>query len=124
MKLITLDNLKIISEKIKDKQTAKEIIPITSTYCDIDSAIPNTIYVASSGVTVFAINGFDTTDSMIDEYEFIFYTPSSDLTFYLPDYVFWANGEIPSIEAYTMYELNIRRSEDKFMAVLIGFKAI
>lgn len=124
MKLITLDNLKIISEKIKDKQTAKQIISITSSNCNIDLANPNTIYVASSGVTGFAINRFNTTDSLIDEYEFVFHTSSSNMTFYLPDYVCWANGEIPNIEADVMYELNIRRSNDKFMAVLIGFKTI
>lgn len=93
----------------------------------------NTIYVqetvsVASPLSVVCISAFEETTDVYVEYVLIFQTAQGAPQIILPDYVKWANGSIPTIEAYTTYELNIARSllagEATYCAVLTPFKSV
>ena len=92
---------------------------------------PNTIYWSDENSEVI-IENFVTTDNVVDEYYVHFYTSDGLEALYItmPDFVMWANGDIPTIEVNTHYELSIVKtsmmvgSENYFKAVLTPFKSI
>ena len=99
---------------------------------------PNTIYVqagdsATDSLLLLSIDAFEETSDAYAEYViiFIFNSPrAADDTIILevPSYIKWANGEVPTLEANVVYELNIARSvvaeQVSYNAVLIPFKSI
>lgn len=98
----------------------------------VDSGIlstiqPNTIYVATSvgEVTISAIEA-PTRDSA--QYAIHFSTSDTFTTLSLPSNVLWANGQLPTIEGNTYYELSIAATKHGesyvYKAVLTPFKPL
>jgi hypothetical protein len=83
---------------------------------------PNTLYVVN-GNGDLTIEGFDTTDNVVDEYT-VHFVGGSAIT--LPGYVKWANGVATESERGVLYELSVIRTNiantDYFKAVLTPFK--
>lgn len=116
------------------------IIPSSGTITFIDNDYhtamkANTIYIQGGNpnndvLESLYIENFEETDDAYAEYVIIFTFNSfpffGDLS--LPEYVKWANGEIPNIEENVIYELNIARSavagEISYCAVLTPFKSV
>jgi hypothetical protein len=98
---------------------------------NITNMRPNTIYWSDENCEV-SIENFVTTDNVVDEYYVHFYTSDylESISIEMPDFVMWANGDIPIIEENTHYELSIVKtsmmvgSEIYFKAVLTPFKSI
>lgn len=95
---------------------------------------PNTIYVYDSGTILkhLTVYEFEDTSELYAEYSVIFKLEigsdedTADVS--LPEYVLWANGVIPQVEAGVTYELSITRTKlrggEVFNAVLTPFKAV
>lgn len=138
-KLITLDNLEIVSGKIKDKQdilvsgtniktingesilgegdiatdsinTQATVIETTST--TLDAIQPNVVYRVTTIATSLVINSFS--DPVIDDtaavYSVVFNTATSGVSLSVPESVKWANGAVPAIEGQRLYELNFLKT--------------
>lgn len=95
---------------------------------------PNTIYVYDSGTILkhLTVYEFEDTSELYAEYSVIFKLEigSDEDTAHvsLPEYVLWANGVIPQVEAGVTYELSITRTKlrggEVFNAVLTPFKTL
>lgn len=95
---------------------------------------PNTIYVYDSGTILkhLTVYEFEDTSELYAEYSVIFKleigSDEDTAQVSLPEYVLWANGVIPQVEAGVTYELSITRTKlrggEVFNAVLTPFKAV
>lgn len=83
---------------------------------------PNTLYVVNGNGNL-TIEGFNTTDNVVDEYT-VHFVGGSAIT--LPEDVKWANGVAPEIESSVLYELSVVRTNisntNYFKAVITPFK--
>ena len=91
---------------------------------------PNKTYIISEPISLLHINGFGTTEALGDEYNVIFKAEGGGtfLTIVNVDYLFWANGTIPTMEESAVYELSIQRVRisgcDMYNVVVTPFKVI
>ena len=107
----------------------------------IDAVQPNVITIITYPIPSLYIEGFTTSSSKHDEYTIIFSTSAEEPEapgMALPDYVLWANGNIPTLEWHTVYELSITRDflkilpeggtnyveQSIYKAVLTPFKSV
>ena len=110
-----------IAKKV-DKLSIQNVTATTLT----GSLQPNTIYNCIDTLTGISINSI-ISNGEHDEYVIAF-RGTTDMPISLPDSVYWANGEIPTIESDTEYELNIVSrtigAQTFYKAVLVPFKRI
>ena len=110
-----------IADAIKVVQ--KEVVSISTP--TIELLQPNKIYVNHNGrISDLTISSLDTTTNLVDEYTLHFGTSGAGIVS-CPDYVKWANGEVPTLAAGAVYELSIVKttisSTNYFKAVLTRF---
>ena len=91
------------------------------------SISPNTVYNCTTALTNLTISSFSITSEVYEEYTMLFKS-NDTTTLTLPSDVYWANGEIPQIEADTEYELSITKrtigDSNIFKAILVPFKTV
>lgn len=110
-----------IADAIKAVQ--KEVVSISTP--TIASLQPNKIYINNIGrLSDLSISSLEVTTNLIDEYTLHFGTSGAGLVT-LPDYVKWANGEVPTLAGGAVYELSIVKTTisglEYFKAVLTRF---
>lgn len=110
-----------IADAIKAVQ--KEVVSISTP--TIELLQPNKIYVNNIGrLSNLTISSLETTTNLIDEYTLHFGTSGAGLVS-LPNYVKWANGEVPTLAGGAVYELSIVKTTisglEYFKAVLTRF---
>lgn len=141
---ITLSREDITTKAIVDDSTVQDIVDSFATKDYVDTQIraaqkevvsintpviellqPNKIYVNNIGrLSDLTISSLDTTTNLIDEYTLHFGTSGAGFVS-LPDYVKWANGEVPTLAGGAVYELSIVKTTisglEYFKAVLTRF---
>ncbi len=109
----------------------KEIVEITNGV--IEELLPNKIYLVTVLSDSVRINSIPIPDEYYAEYTVIAMFGGgvgggvvAAPALYLPDGLYWANGEIPAIDGFASFELSIVYSasmvSDEFRAVLTPFK--
>ena len=90
---------------------------------------PNAVYVAEGTVNGIQNVALATPEDIYAEYSLHFTTDENAIgVFAFPEYLIWANGKIPTIEAGTSYELSVVATKlaDEYIykAVLTPFKGM
>ena len=88
---------------------------------------PNKVYVINTPISALRVDEYGIyDDTKIHEYKIHFVTSDNVEEFKLPAETVWANGEIPSLEPNTFYELSIVNTTignaSYFKAILTSFK--
>ena len=68
---------------------------------------PDVIYYTNTYNPNISISGFESDDRAVRDYKLHFYIGETLPTITLPSYLKWANGEYPTFEINTAYELAI-----------------
>lgn len=90
--------------------------------------LPNIIYVSDSSVSGISISEITQPTEIFSEYSLNFVTSDTISPITFPEYILWANGNVPEIETNTSYELSIAATKFgnsyQFKAVLVPFRTI
>ena len=81
-----------------------ELMPTSGT---IETMQPDVIYYTNTYNPNISIQDFETDDRDVRDYKLHFYIGETLPTITLPSYLMWANGEYPTFEVNTAYELAI-----------------
>lgn len=90
--------------------------------------LSNTIYVSDSPVNGISISEIIQPKETFSEYTLHFVTSDTISPITFPEYILWANGNIPEIETNTSYELSIVATKFgdsyQFKAILVSFRTV
>lgn len=119
----TVQNIVDVAIADAIRAVQKEVVSISTP--TIASLQPNKIYINNIGrLSDLSISSLEVTTNLIDEYTLHFGTSGAGLVS-LPDYVKWANGEVPTLAGGAVYELSIVKTTisglEYFKAVLTRF---
>ena len=90
--------------------------------------LPNTIYVSDSPASGISISEIIQPSGDFSEYTLHFITSDTISPITFPEYILWANSNIPELETNTSYELSIiaTKFDDsyQFKAILVPFRTV
>lgn len=127
-KLVSGTNVKTINGSSLlgsgDLHIGKQYVATNGT---ITSMLPDTVYYVNSYNPSITISGFELSDNAVNEYFLHFHTGNALPSISLPSYLKWANGEYPTFETDTDYELSVTATStytDDSGTPVVVYKAI
>lgn len=90
--------------------------------------LPNTTYVSDSPANGISISKITQPKEIFSEYTLHFITSDTISPITFPEYILWANSNIPELETNTSYELSIIATKFgdsyQFKAILVPFRTV